>query len=355
MSLDQFSAAQYRFLKDYLQQAGSFIQQEISNRIPLREPREYLYDLMHDYPSRGGKKFRSALVLLSCELFGGKPQDALLTATAFELFQNFALIHDDIEDDSMTRRGKPTLHRLHGIPLALNAGDCMLGLVFETLMDNESRLGTATTMNLIRHFNQVIRYTFEGQAMDIGWVSHDKFPTREEYQQMITRKTGWYSGRGPCECGALLAGASDEDISWIGRFGESIGIGFQARDDVLNLIADSEHQAPSAHSGGYGKEQGGDFEEGKRTLITIEMFERLSSSEAETLHEILLKPREKNSPEEIEWAIERAIKTGSIDAVRNYCESHAEQAYDCLKHLPATPARSLMEELVSFLTIKREN
>ncbi|MBF0238744.1 MAG: hypothetical protein HQM12_13645, partial [SAR324 cluster bacterium] len=57
MSLDQFSAAQYRFLKDYLQQAGSFIQQEISKRIPVREPREYLYDLMNDYPSRGGKKF----------------------------------------------------------------------------------------------------------------------------------------------------------------------------------------------------------------------------------------------------------------------------------------------------------
>ena len=92
---------------------------------------------------------------------------------------------------------------------------------------------------------------------------------------MIVRKTGWYSGRGPCQCGALIAGASTLELEGIGSFGEALGMGFQIRDDLLNLTADSEHQSPTSGAGGYGKERGGDFAEGKRTLIVIELLERL--------------------------------------------------------------------------------
>ena len=353
MSATIFSVSDCKDLNAFLQEAGALIQGQMEQHLPNQEPQKYLYDLMQDYPARGGKKFRSALVLLSCELFGRSLVDALPSAIGFELFQNFALIHDDIEDDSLIRRGKPTLHRLHGIPLALNAGDCMLGIVYETFLLNEPTLGTPMTFQIMRHFNDVARHTFEGQAIDIGWVAHDVFPTREEYQMMITRKTGWYSGRGPCQCGAMIAGATPEQIEAIGKFGEAIGIGFQARDDILNLITTSENEAPTASAGGYGKEQGGDFAEGKRTLITIEMFERLSTKDSERLHEILLKPREQNTEEEIQWSIEQAKNSGAIDAVKNYCEQQAAIAKTCLYELPESHPRHLMEELISFLAIQR--
>ena len=114
-------------LNSYLKAASEWIGKESLRCIPDGEPKEYLYDLMRNYPQRGGKRFRPALVLLSCELFGGDPEDALTSAVALELFHNFALIHDDIEDESLLRRGEPTLHLQHGIALALNSGDALLG------------------------------------------------------------------------------------------------------------------------------------------------------------------------------------------------------------------------------------
>lgn len=348
-----FSAMTCSGLSEFLQNAGSLIQREILAAIPDREPQAFLYDLMRDYPSRGGKKFRSALVLLSCEWFGGSIIKALSSAVAFELFQNFALIHDDIEDDSLFRRGKATLHRLHGIPLALNAGDTMLGLVYEALLANKQVLEDELTFQILHHFNEVARHTFEGQALDIGWVLHDIFPNKEQYQAMITHKTGWYSGRGPCQCGAMIAGASEEEIHCIGQFGEAIGIGFQARDDVLNLISASEDVAPNAITGGYGKERGGDIAEGKRTLIVIELFARLSAEKAKHLHHILLKPREENTEEEIEWTIDQAKTSGALEAVIAYCQQYAHIAQSCLESLPNHPVRHLMKELVSYLIVDR--
>lgn len=348
-----FSAATSQSLSDFLAHAGNLIQKSILDLIPNEHPKSFLYDLLRDYPKRGGKKFRSALVLLSCEWFGGTITDALPSAIAYELFQNFALIHDDIEDDSLMRRGKPTLHRLQGVPLAVNVGDTMFGLVYETLLSNKNHLGLERCFQVMEHFNQVTRHTFEGQALDIGWVRDDIFPNQSDYQDMITRKTGWYSGKGPCQCGALIAGASDEELDCIGRFGEAIGIGFQARDDILNLITTSENLAPSSTQGGYGKERGGDIAEGKRTLITIELFDRLSPEEGQILHRILLNPRSQNNEDEIEWVIQRAEQTGAIDAVIDYCRKYAMTAESCLEALPDHPVRKLMKELIAYLTIER--
>ncbi|MBF0278605.1 MAG: polyprenyl synthetase family protein [SAR324 cluster bacterium] len=353
MKSTDFSATTSSGLPEFLTEASELIQQQMFQSIPDREPKESLYNLMRDYPSRGGKKFRSALVLLSSEWFGGTIANALASAVAYELFQNFALIHDDIEDDSLIRRGKETLHRMHGIPLALNAGDTMLSLVYEVLLSNKQKLGYDLSFQIMEHFNMVARHTFEGQAMDIGWIVHDRFPSKAEYQEMITCKTGWYSGKGPCQCGAMIGGAADGDIELIGKFGEAIGIGFQARDDVLNLLTTSEQEAPNANAGGYGKERGGDIAEGKRTLIVIELFDRLSKGEADYLHQILLTPREKNSEEEIEWVIKHAKTSGALDAVIVYCEEYARIALDCLEALPNHPVRDLMKELVSYLVIDR--
>ena len=113
----------------YLESVGERILGEVLNRLPEAGSRPYLDPLLRDYPERGGKRFRPALILLSCEMMGGNPEDAVVSATALELFHNFALIHDDIEDSSEMRRGSQTLHRIHGIPLAINAGDALHGIV----------------------------------------------------------------------------------------------------------------------------------------------------------------------------------------------------------------------------------
>jgi len=341
-------------LKSYLKATSEWVENESLHCIPNGEPKEYLYDLMRNYPKRGGKRFRPALVLLSCELFGGNPEDALNSAVALELFHNFALIHDDIEDESILRRGEPTLHLQHGIALAINSGDALLGQVHEILLRNNSRLESKLALRIHQHLNRVMQTTFEGQALDIGWVVNQTFPNRTEYLEMISLKTGWYSGRGPCQCGALIARASENELEMVGTFGEAIGMGFQVRDDLLNLTEERETEAPSAGAGGYGKERGGDIAEGKRTLITIELLERLSEKDAKRVRNILSEAREQISKSDIDWCIVQAENTGALNAAANYCHELAKLASAALEKLPNHHASSLLGELVDYLTLDRK-
>ena len=127
-------------LQEFLETNIPRIEEEMFSFLPELEPRDYLYGPMRDYPERGGKRARPALVLLSCEAMGGDLSLAMRTAAAFEMFQSFAVLHDDIEDDSEMRRGKPCVHRLHGVPLSINVGDALYAKVYEILCGNRSVL-----------------------------------------------------------------------------------------------------------------------------------------------------------------------------------------------------------------------
>lgn len=340
-------------LPGFLEGANAWIEQGLSLYLPDKEPKQYLYDLARDYPGRGGKRFRPALLLLCNSLVGGNPSQALPSAVALELFQNFALVHDDIEDESQVRRGKPTLHLLHGIPLAINAGDLLFGLVYEVLLDNRKLLGADLTLKVLDGFAEVFRMTFEGQAMDIGWIAHNHLPDRAAFETMIRCKTGWYSGRGPCQLGTLIGGGDDAMMHALGDFGEALGIGFQLRDDLLNLTEDSAATAPGLLSGGYGKERGGDIAEGKRTLIVIELLERLPEPGRKRLRDALLCPPAETPQSEIDWAIEQAHDTGALDAVRQHCAHLGEQAKRALGGLADSPEKALLEELTQYLVMDR--
>ena len=291
--------------------------------------------------------------MLCTALAGGDPARALPSAVALELFHNFALVHDDIEDGSEMRRGRPALHRGHGIALALNAGDLLFSLVHEALLDNGSLLGAEQALEVSRRFAGMFRHTFEGQAMDIGWIQTGHFPQREEFETMIRLKTGWYSGRGPCQVGALIGGGNPALIETLGQFGETLGIGFQLRDDLLNLVADSADTAPGVLSGGYGKERGGDIAEGKRTLIVIELLERMETPDGDILRGILSKPPEDTSSEEVAWVIQQAESTGALDAVRLHCAGMGRQAGELARKLPPSPQQQLLEALSRYLILER--
>ena len=106
-----------------LREYGDLTRAALKQYLPSREPRRYLYDLLRDYPQRGGKMMRPSMCIAAARLFGAPLENAMHTAVAIEILHNALLIHDDIEDGSEERRGQPTLHMLHGMPLALNAGD----------------------------------------------------------------------------------------------------------------------------------------------------------------------------------------------------------------------------------------
>ena len=334
-------------LEEFLKRASAEIERATLEVLPSKEPYKELYSIQKDYPLRGGKRFRPALLVLCAEWFGASYEDALPSAVALELFHNFALIHDDIEDSSMFRRGKPTLHHLHGIPLAINAGDSLFGMVYEILLTNRERFGDQKALDIIGLFNQVFRATFEGQAYDIGWVANNYFPSREEYFEMIRRKTGVYSGRGPCQLGALIADAPPGILEKVGDFGEALGIGFQIKDDLLNLEEDA------GESKEYGKERGGDIREGKRTLITIHMLENLDQKESEKLKAILLKPAQKTLDDEVDWVIRKADELESLSSSRNECRYWVDLAIEKLNSFQNCTAVNILNDLVNYLISSR--
>ena len=334
-------------LEEFLKRASAEIERATLEVLPSKEPYKELYSIQKDYPLRGGKRFRPALLLLCAEWFGASYEDALPSAVALELFHNFALIHDDIEDSSLFRRGKPTLQHLHGIPLAINAGDSLFGMVYEILLTNRERFGDQKALDIISLFNQVFRATFEGQAYDIGWVANNYFPSREEYFEMIRRKTGVYSGRGPCQLGALIADAPPDILEKVGDFGEALGIGFQIKDDLLNLEEDA------GESKEYGKERGGDIREGKRTLITIHMLENLNSKDSEKLKAILLKPAEETLDDEVDWVIRKADELESLSSTRNECRYWVDLAIEKLNSFQNCTAVNILNDLVNYLISSR--
>ncbi len=334
-------ALDFSHLSAYLKGVNSWVEEGLQEYLPAEEPQEYLYRLAKEYPQRESKRLRPALVWLSCACCGGEIEKALPSAMALELFQNFALVHDDIEDSSLLRRGQPTLHRCYGIPLALNVGDLLLELSFEALLRNPSLLGDATSLEVLKLFCQLVRKTLEGQAMDIGWVREQHFPSRQQLMEMMNRKTSWYSGRGPCEMGALIAQASPGDRHALGQYGKYLGLGFQLRDDILNLSSTNEAAS------GYGKEHGGDFAEGKRTLIVLEMLERLDSAKSKRFKRLLFLQPAKTPAEEIHWAVEQAHACGAVETVYQQCQQFFQQAVQFLQPLAEHPGKVLLEQLAT--------
>src|SRR5882757_6758905 len=110
---------------DMLEEYGALTRQAMQAYLPQAEPRTYLYELLADYPRRRGKMLRSSLCIAMARATGADIENAIGSAVSIELMHNALLVHDDIEDASEERRGTPTLHALHGVPLALNAGDAM--------------------------------------------------------------------------------------------------------------------------------------------------------------------------------------------------------------------------------------
>ena len=271
-------------VKGYLRDCRTLAVEEIQRFVPRDTALgPVLYDLVLDYPLREAKGLRPALCLAACRALGGAESAALPTAAVIELYHNAFLVHDDIEDGSERRRDSPTLHREHGVAIAINVGDAMLALALEPLLDNTRLIGLGKSLRILQVVAQMARETAEGQAMELDWVRH---PTRDvtddDYRQMVVKKTGWYSFIAPVTLGAIIAGATSEQIATLHRFAEELGIAFQIRDDVLNLEGDEVR---------YGKESCGDLWEGKRTLMLLHMMRSVSPEDRREVTRILAAPR----------------------------------------------------------------
>jgi geranylgeranyl diphosphate synthase type II len=238
---------------------------------PSRRRAAPLYELVLDYPLRPAKALRPALAIATCRALGGALDAIVPTAAVLELYHNAFLLHDDVEDDSELRRGLPTLHREHGVPVAINTGDAMLALALEPLLANIELLGLGRSLRLLELVARMCRESAEGQALELDWISRGRWDLGDDdYIDMVQRKTGWYTFVAPMQAGAIVAGAPPATLAGLERVALALAVAFQVQDDLLNL---------EPGRGGYGKELAGDLWEGKRTLILLTALRRASDAE----------------------------------------------------------------------------
>jgi geranylgeranyl diphosphate synthase type I len=194
-----------------------------------------------------GKRIRPVACLLACEAVGGAVEDALPLAAAVELLHNFSLIHDDVEDDSPTRRHRPTVWALWGVPQAINAGDAMFTLARLALHGLGSRsIPPAMAMDACMIFDHACLRLTEGQYLDMSFEGRLDVAV-DEYLAMIGGKTSALLSAS-LELGALVGSADEATRRYLAEFGRSLGLAFQMEDDILGIWGDEAVTGKSAAS-----------------------------------------------------------------------------------------------------------
>jgi geranylgeranyl diphosphate synthase, type I len=231
-------------------------------------------------PVDRGKRLRPAVALLAAGAAGGEPRAAVLVAAAVELLHNFTLIHDDIQDESPTRRHRPTVWSLWGVGQAINAGDALFAAAHLPLYHlASSGISAQLRLRLLEAFDRMTIAIVGGQTQDLAFEARpDVAPG--EYLEMIAGKTAAIV-RFAAWAGALLGGADEAAASRWAEFGLALGLGFQVRDDLLGIWGAQEAT---------GKAPADDVRRRKQSLPILMLRERLEETERKELSRLFSAP-----------------------------------------------------------------
>jgi geranylgeranyl diphosphate synthase type I len=303
------------------------------------QPRQrYLYSILDEFIARGGKRTRPAMAMLGCEAVGGDPRLSLSGGCAIEFFHAAALIHDDIMDASVLRRGEKCAHILHGVPLAINAGDYALGLVC-TIVVRDPLLDDATKLAVLDVIGEMSERTVEGQALDVGWVGDEIYDLApNDYLSMALGKTGFYSGIAPLKVGAIVGKATEEQIQALVDFGGNVSIAFQIQDDLLNIAGDEKTM---------GKDHLTDVLESKRTLMVVHALSTAGLADRQRLIR-LLRLRQDKTSEHVAEVLAILERCGSIDYARDLARELVMEGRSHLRSLPQSRARDVLGSMAGY-------
>lgn len=313
------------------------------------EKYQYLIDFNQEiadvYPKRRGKYFRPCLVILTGQAMGVSKELLINTAAAQQISEEWILIHDDVEDDSLERRGEMTLHRKYSKELAINAGDSLHILMWEILQNNRKILGDEKASLVMEEFIKMLKRTVLGQTIEIKWAQENKNNLSDDDVLLIMEsKTGYYTVAGPMREGAIIAGATEEQLNKIYEYGKLTGYCFQIKDDLLDLTSDFA---------GLKKQCGNDIYEGKRTIMLAHLMRTIKGTDKEKLATILDKNREGKSEGEVKWVIKKMEEYGSLQYAQELINKFAAEAKDYfakeLGFFKEKPARNYLEFLPEFL------
>ncbi|RAP52693.1 MAG: serralysin [Methanosphaera sp. SHI613] len=313
------------------------VDKEIEQALSTLEP-DSLKDSSSHLIKAGGKKFRPALVVLSCQAVGGETDKALKTAAALELIHTFSLIHDDIMDNDDTRRGMKAVHKVWGEPLAILAGDTLFAKAYETIIKTaDDNIAYERVIDALRVLVDSCIKICEGQALDMAF--EDTFEvTKDEYMNMIYKKTGALI-TGATTAGAIIGGATSDQIKALDIYGRKIGLAFQIQDDYIDLTGDES----------IGKPVGSDLVEGKKTLMVVFALEKANKEDHDRLIELLEAHDESIIPE----AMSILEKYDAINYARSVAYDCVIEAKEALLFLPDSDAKDALNKLADFVFTRK--
>ncbi len=327
--IEQRLAENARMINGYLRRALSGQEPELLGRSSL-----HLIEA-------GGKRLRPYMTVKACEAVGGRAEDAVPFAAAAEFLHNFTLVHDDVMDHDDLRRGKPTVHKVYGMPLAILAGDLLFAKVYDvTLKNKPPGMPPERLIESLAKITDAALMLCQGQALDMEFPSALDV-SMDDYIRMVGAKTSALF-RACAQVGALAGGGSDEQVDALGRFAWDAGVAFQIEDDVLGVTGDEMT---------LGKPVGSDIREGKKTLINIHALENSTEEQRRRISKAF--GVEDASQKDIEVAVEALREVGSIVYARGVADEYVAKAFQSLEALPDTPAKEELKALVEYF-VKRE-
>lgn len=264
-----------------------------------KEPKE-LYRPIAYTLSQSGKRVRPVLFLMAYNIFKENVAEALYPAVAMETYHNYTLIHDDVMDRAVIRRGQPTVAAKWGDNAAILSGDTMLVLAYEFL----AKSPLDKLPQLLDVFTQTAKEVGEGQQYDMEFETRDNV-SESEYLEMIRLKTSVLIAA--ClRMGGILAGANENDLANLYSYGETMGLAFQLQDDLLDVYGDAAV---------FGKKIGGDIVCNKKTFLLIKAMELASPAQRRDMIEWM-------NQEQFDAAEKVAFFTNLYNelGVRNICE-----------------------------------
>jgi geranylgeranyl pyrophosphate synthase len=289
-----------------------------------------------DSLSNGGKRVRAVLALLWCEVFSGSYEAAIPMAVAYELAHSAALVEDDVIDQSDTRRGNESIVHKYGLSNAILASNMLLFNVPKMV----SRYRDMESERLCRLFDLVgecCRATTMGEFLDLQMAQREDV-SEDEYEKMIRLKTAALLAA-PSASGAIVGGASDGEVDTAYRFGELLGMAYQIRDDLLDIIGDEKV---------LGKPVFTDVKGGKKSIVLVHALSKCSDGERGYIKSLFNKGH--ISGDEIKRVKGIVFKYGSAD----YCEKKASRCVESARKLlePIRPceARTALLDICDFVS-----
>ncbi len=279
----------------------------------------------------GGKRLRPAFTLLAGKFYGYPLEKLIPVAMALELIHMATLVHDDVVDASMTRRGRPTVKANWGNIVSVQTGDYLLAksLMLIARIDNPE---------VARILAEVSVEMCQGEIQQIK-CSFDVDQTTKQYYYRIKRKTALLISA-CCKLGALVSDAPKHQVWALGAYGHSLGMAFQIVDDVLDLTAKASE---------FGKPVGGDLYQG---IMTLPMILALKSSKNPVQLKALLHKIDKTD-QEVSETISLIKNTGAIDESMHLVDLYVLKAKKHLQDLPQVPTRKALEELAEFIRVRK--